>query len=333
MDLTQVRMTEFYDGTTDKIFETTHDELPELEDGQVKLRTETISVDPAMRGWTTNTRSYIPPVQPGEVMRCFGVGEVLESKSDKLKPGDWVTGLIGVQNFAVMEAKRLTKIELTNHAQAHDYLSGLGMTGQTAYFGMVDIGEPKEGETVLVSAAGGAVGSIACQIAKLKGARVIGIAGGPEKCAYLKDELKLNGTIDYKSEKLSDGIQRECPDGIDVFFDNVGGETLEAAMARMNKYGRLVICGAISQYGDIKGATGPRGFLSVIGQSLKIQGFTIMNYPDRIPEAFKYLLEAKMAGKLTYREHVIDGIENFENALAMLFKGENKGKLLVKVAK
>jgi hypothetical protein len=332
MNITQIRTTQFHDGTTDAIFTTTHDPVPTLQEGEIRVRTDWISLDPAMRGWTTNKPSYMPPVQPGEVMRCFGVAEVLESKSKHFEAGDCVTGFMGVQTEGVLNQRGLRKIDLS-FAEPKDYLAGLGMTGYTAYFGMTDIGKPQEGETVVVSAASGAVGSVAVQIAKLSRARVIGIAGGPEKCAYLKDSLGLDGVIDYKNESVKKGLKRECPDGIDLYFDNVGGETLEAVLSQINYQGRIVVCGAISQYGDIQNARGPRGFMSVITQSVRIQGFTMKDYYDRIPEAFTYLLQAKIKGDMKFREHVVEGIENFEEALAMIFRGDNHGKLLLKVNK
>lgn len=332
MEITQIRTTQFHDGTTDAIFKMTHDPLPDLQEGEIRVRTDWISLDPAMRGWTTNKRSYMPPVQPGEVMRCFGVAEVLESKSKHFEAGDWVTGFMGVQTEGILNQRGLRKIDL-NYAEPKDYLAGLGMTGYTAWFGMTDIGKPQAGETVVVSAASGAVGSVAVQVAKLAGARVIGIAGGPEKCAYLKDELGLDGVIDYKNENILDGLKRTCPDGIDLYFDNVGGETLEAVLALINYQGRIVVCGAISQYGDMGNAQGPRNFMSVIVQSVHIQGFTMKDYSDRVLEAFTALLEAKMKGDIKFREHIIEGIENFETGLAMIFRGENHGKLLLKVSK
>lgn len=328
--VTQVRLTQFHDGSTDDIFAISHDPTPELQNGEVKVRTDWISLDPAMRGWTTNKRSYIKPVQPGEIMRCFGVAEVLESKSAGFEPGDWVTGFMGVQNYGVLNSKMLRKIDL-RLASATDYLAGLGMTGYTGYFGMSDIGKPKAGETVVVSAASGAVGSIAAQVAKIQGARVIGIAGGPEKCRYLTENMKLDGAIDYKGDDLTQALRQHCPNGIDVYFDNVGGETLDTVLGQMNYQGRIVVCGAVSQYGDFANAQGPKNFMTTVTHSLKIQGFTMKDYMHRIPEAFAYLLKAKHSGDMVFREHIVEGIENFPQALNMLFSGKNHGKLLLKV--
>ncbi|WP_299079305.1 NADP-dependent oxidoreductase [uncultured Paraglaciecola sp.] len=332
MQVTQVRTTGFHDGSTDHIFKTTHTALPALKPGEVKICTDWISIDPAMRGWTTNKPSYMPPVQPGEIMRCFGVAEVLESQSKHFAQGDWVTGFMGVQDYGVVSQNGLRKVDL-NLAEAKDYLAGLGMTGFTGYFGMTDIGQPQAGETVVVSAASGAVGSIAAQVAKLAGARVIGIAGGPEKCAYLLDTLKLDGVIDYKNDHMPSALKRECPKGIDVYFDNVGGATLDAVLACINYQGRIVVCGAVSQYADFANVSGPANFMTVVTHSLKIQGFTMKDYMHRVPEAFSYLLKAKQTGDIIFREHIVAGLENFQSALEMIFTGKNHGKLLLKVEK
>ena len=254
----QFRMTRFRTAETgNDIFELTHDAPPPVQKGEVLVRFDWISVDPAMSGWTTDKRSYMPPVEPGQVMRAFGIGEVTESKFEGLAPGDWVTGFTGMQTEGVLRGKHLRKVDVTLVPPNH-YLSGLGMTGYTGYFGMMDIGQPEPGKTVIVSAASGAVGSIAAQFARNAGARVVGIAGGPTKCAFLKDDLRLDGAIDYKNESIKDGLNRECPDGIDIYFDNVGGEILDAVLARINYKGTIVVCGAISQYGDFHNQVGPQ---------------------------------------------------------------------------
>jgi NADPH-dependent curcumin reductase CurA len=316
--------------TDHELWRITRDPAPQLQDGEVQLKLSHVSVDPAMRGWITNKRSYIEPVQPGEIMRAFGVGEVVASKAEGFAPGDWVTGFTGLANACVLPSKFIRKIDISL-AEPKDYLSGLGMTGYTAYFGITDIGQPKTGETVVISAAAGAVGSIACQVARNLGARVIGIAGGPEKCAWLRDELKIDGVIDYKNESIANGLERETPDGIDVYYDNVGGEVLDEVLARINRRARLVICGAISQYGDMLNMTGPSNYMALITHSARMQGFTMRDYMRRVPEAFKQLLQWKHEGKLTYRDHVLEGLENFPQAFEMLFRGENTGKLLIKV--
>jgi NADPH-dependent curcumin reductase CurA len=327
----QYRLTKFRTADTgNDIFELTHDDPPPVQDGEVLVRLDWISIDPAMTGWTTNKRSYMPPVQPGKIMRAFGIGEVMETKYEGLAAGDWVTGFTGMQTEGVLKGKHLRKVDV-NLAPPNHYLSGLGMTGYTGYFGMLDIGKPEPGKTVVVSAAAGAVGTIAAQSAKMAGARVIGIAGGPIKCAFLKEELLLDGAIDYKSDNIGEGLTRECPNGIDIYFDNVGGDILDAVLARINYKGTIIVCGAISQYADFYNQAGPKNYMQLIAQSAKMQGFTMKDYMHRVPEAFIALLTAQKKGDLIFREHIVEGIESFPIAFEMLFRGGNQGKLLIKV--
>jgi NADPH-dependent curcumin reductase CurA len=327
----QWRMTRYRTAETgNDIFELTHDDPSPVREGEVAVRFDWISVDPAMSGWTTNKRSYMPPVKPGQIMRAFGIGEVIESCFDGLNPGDWVTGFTGMQTDGVLPGKHLRKVDISLAAPNH-YLSWLGMTGYTGYFGMSDIGRPGPGKTVVVSAAAGAVGSIAAQVAHIAGARVIGIAGGPVKYAYLTEELRLDSAIDYKGEDVEAALRRECPDGIDIYFDNVGGAILDAVLAQINYHGTIIVCGAISQYGDWHDAKGPKNYLSLITQSAKMQGFTMKDYYHRIPEAVKALVQMKEQGQLIFREHIVEGIENFPDAFETLFTGEKHGKLLIKV--
>ncbi|MGB3724096.1 MAG: NADP-dependent oxidoreductase, partial [Pacificimonas sp.] len=226
-------------------FEAREGDVPAPGAGEVLVKVSHISLDPAMRGWMNDGKSYIPPVGIGEVMRAGGVGEVLESNADGFQKGDWVSGSMGVQTHAVMPPAELTKID-TSLAPPERYLSALGMPGMTAYFGILDVGALKDGETVVVSAASGAVGALVCQIAKIRNCRVVGIAGGPEKCAYLTDELGVDAAIDYKNDDVLKAMAAACPKGVDVYFDNVGGSILEAAMTLLAKNARVVICGAIA---------------------------------------------------------------------------------------
>ncbi|SFM78306.1 NADP-dependent oxidoreductase [Shimia aestuarii] len=327
-EITQIRFAGPADN--DDLWAVTHDPSPALEDGQVRVRVDHVSVDPAMRSWITEKRSYIPPVKPGEVMRALGVGEVVASAAEGVVPGDWVTGFLGLASEVVLPARHVQKIDPLL-AEPRAYLSGLGMTGYTAYFGLSEIGKPKAGETVVVSAASGGVGSIACQVAQNMGARVIGIAGGPGKTGWLRETLKLDGVIDYKNEDIGAALDREAPDGIDVFFDNVGGETLDQVLARINRHARIVLCGAISQYGDLFNARGPANYLELITQSALMQGFTMRDYMRRVPEAMGHLLKMQGAGKLTYRDHVLEGLGSFPEAFKMLYRGENHGKLLIRL--
>lgn len=329
--VTQFRLAKYPSGAGfEGIFARTEDALAEMKPGEVHLRLSHISVDPGMRGWITPKRSYMPPVQPGEVMRAFGVGEVVASRADGIAAGDWMSGLTGVQTEAVLPARMLRKID-PRLAPPRSYLSGLGMTGYTAYFGLLDVGRPAAKETVVVSAAAGAVGSIAGQIARLKGCHVIGIAGGERKRQFLLNDLKLHGAIDYKSGPIGPQLAALAPNGVDVYFDNVGGEALDAVLSQINRRGRIVLCGGISQYGDMDHVRGPSNYLQMIAQSVTMQGFTMRDYMDRVPEAFMSLMQWQAAGEIIFREHVVKGIDAFPEALAMLFAGRNEGKLLIEL--
>jgi NADPH-dependent curcumin reductase CurA len=327
----QVRLAQYVEGVPgDDAWTVTHDPTPDPADGEVEIDVQFVSVDPGMKGWSTPIRSYIAPVEPGEVMRAFGIGPVVRSASKHFAVGDVVTGFTGVQSRAVVGQGWLRPVDV-GIAPPELHLSVLGMTGFTGYFGMLDIGRPRAGQTVVVSAASGAVGSVAAQIAKREGARVMGIAGGPEKCAYLTDDLGLDGAIDYKAGPVADRLKAETPDGIDVYFDNVGGEILDAALMRINQGARIVLCGGISQYADMAEASGPDNYLQLISKSGTMRGFTMMDYMHRIPEAFADLSSWVADGSLHHRQHIIDGLENFPEAFRMLFRGDNVGKLLLRV--
>lgn len=328
---TQVRLRAYPEGVVSAdtwLF--TNDEPAEPAPGQLLVRMSWLSVDPGMRGWITPKRSYMPPVQPGEVMRAFGIGEVVASQAERFRPGDIVTGFTGVQTLGLLDARTVRKIDL-RYASERDYLSGLGMTGYTAYFGLLDVGKPQPGQTVVVSAAAGAVGSVVCQIARLKGCRVIGIAGGTEKTAWLKDTLGVDAAIDYKAGSVPAALDAAAPEGVDLYFDNVGGDILDAVLMRINRHARIVVCGGISQYADMDQARGPANYLQLVTQSATMQGFTMRDYMDRVPEALIALAGWRAEGKLQFREHVLQGIESFPQAFDMLFSGANQGKLLIKL--
>jgi NADPH-dependent curcumin reductase CurA len=312
-------------------FDYVAESLPEPADGQVLVKTAYISLDPAMRGWMAEGRSYIPPVQIGEVMRAGTVGEVVESKGEKLAVGDHVSGWFGVQEYALCNENEVFKID-TEAAPLPTYLGALGMPGVTAYFGLLDVGGPKEGETVVVSGAAGAVGSVVGQIAKIKGCRVVGIAGGPDKCAWIVDELGFDAAIDYKSEDVNAALRKHCPEGVDVYFDNVGGEILDAVLARLALKARVAICGAISQYNNLDAVTGPSNYMSLLVNRARMEGFVVIDYMPRAPEATREMAGWIAAGKLIAREEVVEGFERFPEALQKLFRGENVGKLVLKVA-
>lgn len=299
-------------------------------DGQILVKNEYLSLDPAMRGWMNEGKSYIPPVALGDVMRALGVGKVIASAHPGFAVGDYVNGALGVQDYFVGEPRGFYKVD-PKLVPLPVYLSALGMTGMTAYFALLDVGAPKAGDTVVISGAAGAVGSIAGQIAKLKGCRVVGIAGGQEKCARLVDEFGFDGTIDYKSEDVLAGLKRECPKGVDVLFDNVGGEILDAVLSRLNFKARVIICGAISQYNNKEAVKGPANYLSLLVNRARMEGFVVMDYADRYAVAGQEMAGWLLKGQLKSKEHIVEGLESFPESLAKLFSGENHGKLVLKV--
>jgi NADPH-dependent curcumin reductase CurA len=300
-------------------------------DGEALVRVLDISLDPAMRGWMNDARSYVPPVAIGDVMRAFAVGRVIGSRHPDLKVGDHVSGLLGVQEYAVVDRAGLNKLDPAL-APLPVYLSALGMPGMTAYFGLFDVGRPEPGQTVVVSGAAGAVGSLVGQLAKLKGAHVIGIAGGPEKCQYLVDELDFDAAIDYKAEDVGRALRTHCPDGIDVYFDNVGGEILDAALARLARHARVVICGAISQYNATEGFTGPANYMSLLVNRASMTGFMVMDYTSRFGEAGQEIAGWLARGQLKTQEDIVPGLDSFPETLLRLFSGEHNGKLILRVA-
>ena len=299
-------------------------------EGQVQVRNLYLSLDPAMRGWMNEGKSYIPPVGLGEVMRALGVGQVSASNHPKYKVGDYVSGALGVQDYFTGEAQGLHKID-PDLAPLPRYLSALGMTGMTAYFALLDVGQPKQGETVVISGAAGAVGSIVGQIAKIKGCRVVGIAGGEQKCQYLKDELGFDGVIDYKAEDVLAGLKRECPKGVDVYFDNVGGDILDAVLTRINVKARIVICGAISQYNNKEAVKGPANYLSLLVNRARMEGFVVLDHTAKYGAAAQEIAGWLASGQVKSKEDVVEGLETFPETLLKLFKGENFGKLVLKV--
>ena len=298
--------------------------------GQILVKNQYLSLDPAMRGWMNDAKSYIPPVGLGEVMRALGVGQVIASQNPAFAVGDYVNGALGVQDYFLGEPRGFYKVD-PKRAPLPLYLSALGMTGMTAYFALLDVGQPKAGETVVISAAAGAVGSIAGQIAKLKGCRVVGIAGGADKCKWLLDELGFDGAIDYKNEDVLAGLKRECPQGVDVYFDNVGGDILDAVLTRLAFKARVVICGAISQYNNKQAVKGPANYLNLLVHSARMEGMVVMTYAPRFAEAAAQLGDWLASGKLKSKEDLVRGLQSFPQSLLKLFSGENVGKLVLKL--
>ncbi|MBD7977590.1 MULTISPECIES: NADP-dependent oxidoreductase [Pseudomonas] len=315
---------------TDDTFRYLEAPLGEPDEGQVLVRVRYLSIDPAMRGWMNDSKSYIPPVAIDEVMRALGVGEVIASRHPQFAVGDFVNGALGVQDYFLGEPKGFYKVD-PQRAPLPLYLSALGMTGMTAYFALLEVGTPEAGETVVISGAAGAVGSIAGQIAKLKGCRVVGIAGGEEKCRYLVDELGFDATIDYKHEDMAAGLKRTCPKGVDVYFDNVGGDILDAVLTRLNFKARVVICGAISQYNNKEAVKGPSNYLSLLVNRARMEGFVVMDHAAQFPKALQEMGGWLASGELKSREDIVEGLENFPDTLLKLFRGENFGKLVLKV--
>jgi NADPH-dependent curcumin reductase CurA len=302
----------------------------------VLVKTLALSLDPAMRGWMNEGKSYIAPVGIGEVMRAGGIGIVIASDTAKFAVGDRVSGALGVQEYARFAGKQIARGELVkidlHLGTLTQWLNVLGMPGMTGYFGLMDVGQPKAGETVVVSGAAGAVGQTVGQLARIKGCRAVGIAGGPAKCEWVVNELGFDACIDYKAGPIKDGLKAHCPKGVDVYFDNVGGEILDAVLTRINRHARIIICGAISQYNNTEKVLGPANYLSLLVNRASMTGMVVFDYADRYAEAARDLAAWMSAGKLQSREDVVPGLDNFPEALLMLFKGENMGKLVLQVA-
>ena len=304
----------------------------EPSDGQFIVQLEYLSLDPAMRGWMNDVRSYAPPVGIGEVMRAGGIGRVTESRNPEYDVGDQVSGMFGVQRFAISDGTGVTRVD-TALAPAAVHLGVLGVTGMTAYFGLLDIGRPEPGQTVVVSGAAGAVGSVAGQIARIKGCRVVGIAGGPEKCEWITEQLGFDAAIDYKAGDLRAQLREQTPNRVDLYFDNVGGETLDEVLRRLARGARVVICGAISQYNAEQPPKGPANYMQLLVMRASMTGFLVFDFAKRYREAVGQLAEWLTAGELQSREDVVrGGLERFPEVFLMLFRGENTGKLVLELA-
>lgn len=305
--------------------------VPEPGPGEIRVKVEYVSLDPAMRGWMNDSKSYVAPIGIGETMRSYSAGIVDKSNNPAFKPGDAVQGLFGVQRYAVSGGQNVVKVD-TSQAPLARWIGGLGMPGWTAYFGLLEVGQPKPGETVVVSAASGAVGSVVGQIAKIKGCRAVGIAGGPEKCRYVTEELGFDACVDYKAGNLAANLKTAAPKGIDVYFENVGGEIFDAVLMQMNLFGRIPVCGFISAYNATSLPEGPKNLRAVLTQRLKMQGLIVFDWAQRVPEAITQLGEWHKDGKLKIREDVREGgLDAFPDVLNLLYTGGNQGKLVLKV--
>ena len=305
---------------------------PELKSGEILVENKFISVDPAMRGWMNDRATYVPPIPLNSVMRALTVGKVIQSNSPSFSKGDEVAGLGGVQKFCTSDAKNWEKVD-TSISPLPMWLDTLGIAGLTAYCGLLEVGQPKAGDTILVSGAAGSVGSHVGQIAKIKGCRVVGIAGGPEKCKHIVDTLHFDDAIDYKTEPLRDGLKRTCANGVDVFFDNVGGETLNLALGRINVGARVVICGAISQYNVTEVTTGPAAYINLLGRRSRMEGFIYFDFKDKWPAMQKDLASWHSSGKIQTQQDIARGdVSIFPQTLLRLFEGENFGKLMIELS-
>ncbi|CAM2065538.1 NADP-dependent oxidoreductase [Sulfidibacter corallicola] len=313
-------------------FEYVQSEVPDLGEGEARVRTLYLSVDPTNRIWMTDMPQYMEPVQIGAVMRGVVIGVVEESKSPQLEVGDLIHGLWGWQEYAVVTPDQVGKVPKGVPVPLDAWMSVLGATGMTAYFGLRDIGKPKAGETIVISAAAGAVGSIAGQIAKIHGCRTVGIAGTDEKCAWLTDELGFDAAINYKTQDVDSALREACPNGIDIDFENVGGAIFDSVLSQINLHARIILCGLISSYNATKPVPGPYHFAQILMQRAKVEGFIITDYMSRFPEGIAEVGPWLASGKIKYRVDVVEGLEHTPEALNRLFTGANIGKQLVMVS-
>jgi NADPH:quinone reductase len=305
--------------------------LEALADGEVRMRNLYISLDPAIRGWMDDTPNYIEPITLGDAVRASVIGRVVESKSDDFAVGDVAMTMGGWEAYTTLPGVALNKLDENLGIPLSNFLGVLGPTGLTAYFGLLEIGKPQAGETVLVSAAAGAVGSVVGQIAKMQGCRVVGMAGTDDKCAWLTDELGFDAAINYKTcGDFGEAIAEACPGGVDVYFDNVGGDILDATLSRMNKHGRIAVCGWISTY-NADELPHLKNLWQLVAESLTLQGFVVLDYLDRFPEGIAQLVEWMMEGKLKFREEQVDGLDNVLPTFLKLFDGSNQGKLVLRL--
>jgi NADPH-dependent curcumin reductase CurA len=313
----------------------TTEAVRDLVDGEIIVQTIYLSLDPAMRGWMNGGKSYIRPVEINEVMRAGGIGKIIASRSPLFSVGDYVSGSTGVQQYWVGAADNkyagFYKVD-PSFAPLPKYLNALGMPGMTAYFGLLDVGQPKAGETVVVSGAAGAVGQTVGQVAKQKGCRVVGIAGGKDKCDFVVNELGFDACINYKTGSVKDGLKEQCPNGVDIYFDNVGGEILDTVLTRINMKARIIICGAISQYNNTTPIKGPANYLSLLVNRARMEGIVVFDYIARYADAVKEMGAWMAQGKFHTREDIVQGIETFPDTLMMLFEGKNFGKLILQVS-
>jgi len=307
-------------------------DIPEPGEGEALARVRFLSIDPTIRTWMDDAPGYLPPIQIDEVVRSGGIAEVVLSNTDRYAPGELLFGMTGWQDYVIADGGERAMQSLPAGISPTVALGLFGITGMTAYFGLTDVGRVKEGDVVVISGAAGATGSTAGQIAKIKGAgKVIGIAGGPEKCGWIVDELGFDAAIDYKNEDVAARLRETAPEGVDLYFDNVGGEILDACLGQLAMRGRVVLCGAISTYNDRGGMTGPANYRSLIIRRGRMEGFIILDYLDRFPEAQAEMAGWLASGQIKATEHIVDGLHRAPEALNLLFTGGNTGKVIVRV--
>lgn len=300
--------------------------------GEALVRVRYLSIDPTIRTWMNDAPGYLPPIQINDVIRGGGISEVLESNSGRYNVGDLVFGMCNWQDYAIADEKDTVMQPIPDGLDPPTALNIFGVTGLTAYFGLLDVGKMQEGDTVVVSGAAGATGSSVGQIARIKGAsKVVGIAGGPEKCAFVVEELGFDACIDYKAGNISRELGHHLPSGVDLYFDNVGGAILNACLGRLSMRGRVVLCGAIGQYNETELPVGPSNYINLIPRRGRMEGFIIIDYAHRFPEAQAAIFSWLLEGKIKHFEHIVEGLENAPDALNMLFTGRNTGKVVVKL--
>jgi len=314
----------------------TTEPVAEPPQGGMLVKNLMLSLDPAMRGWMNEGRSYIAPVGIGEVMRAGGVGRVIASSNSRWPVGTYLSGMLGVQQYSVFDDRSIPRSALApidpQLAPLSSWLNALGMPGMTGYFGLLEVGLPKAGETVVVSGAAGAVGQMVGQVAKIMGCHAVGIAGGADKCQFVVNDLGFDACIDYKTDSVRDGLKEHCPNGVDIYFDNVGGEILDIVLTRINMKARIVICGAISQYNNTTPVRGPANYLSLLVHRARMEGIVVFDWADKFPAAVREIAGWMQEGRLRSREHILEGgIAQFPEALNMLFSGQNFGKLVLRV--
>jgi len=314
----------------DHNFKMVDEEIPVLKDGEFLVQIEAISLDPAIRGWMNEGTTYIKGIELGAVMRSFSAGKIIESKNETFKTGAYVEGLLGAQTHAVSNGKGIRILDMSANKLSY-HLGILGMPGMTAYFGLLRRGEPKSGEVVYVSGASGVVGSTVGQIAKIKGCTVIGSAGSEAKCNFLIQECGFDHAINYKTEDLNSKLKEYAPNGIHIYYDNVGGETLDTALLNLAQGARVVICGAISQYNDMGNIKGPKNYMKIVSARGYMNGIIVFDYVEEWPNAVKEIANWIVDGKIYVKEHIVDGLDNYVETLKMLFTGKNFGKLILKL--